>query len=70
MQSKERGREKSNKITEQWEEFHFPPAIPGAGGIIAGILVLGIAVVTNSSICSVSSSAVPSLSQTHKAEEL
>lgn len=32
---------KSNKITEQRGEFHFPPAIPGAGGIIAGILVLG-----------------------------
>lgn len=41
MQSKEKGREKSDKITEQRGEFHFPPAIPGAGGIIAGMLVLG-----------------------------
>lgn len=40
-QEKERGREKSNKIREQRGEFHFPPAIPSAGGIIAGILVLG-----------------------------
>lgn len=34
-------KKKSNKIEEQREESHFPPAIPSAGSIIAGIPVLG-----------------------------